>query len=121
MHWKIALCSLSIGTSTAPLPRAALTSSAPAITSDSLFATSTCLPARAAASVDGNPAAPTMAAITMSTCGSAATEFNASWPHSTSVGQSAARRLRASSCAADGCCSTAMSGRNRRHCSNRSA
>ena len=46
-------------------------------TSDSLFASSTRLPARAAASVDGRPAAPTIAAITASTSGDAATSASA--------------------------------------------
>ena len=102
MHWKIALCSLSIGISTAPLRRAASTSNAPAMTSDSLFATRTCLPARAAASVDGSPAAPTMAAITTSTSGLAATALSASTPQATAVGHSAARRSSASNRAAAG-------------------
>ena len=91
MHWKIALCSLSIGTSIAPPWRAASTSSDPAITSDSLFATSTCLPARAAASVEGSPAAPTIAAITTSTSALAAQASSAAGPQCTSVGQPAAR------------------------------
>jgi hypothetical protein len=66
-HWKIALCSLSIGTIFAL--RGAATScisKAPASTSDSLFASSMRLPARAAARVEFSPAAPTMAAITVS-------------------------------------------------------
>ena len=50
-HWKTALCSLSIGSSVAPLSRAARMNSGPAMTSASLFASSTLLPARAAASV----------------------------------------------------------------------
>ena len=118
MHWKIALCSLSIGISTAPPRRAASMSSAPAMTSDSLLATSTCLPARAAASVDGNPAAPTMAAMTTSTSGPAATAFSASTPQATAVGHPAARRSSASNCAAAGSCSTATAGRNRTHWSS---
>ncbi len=65
-HWKIALCSLSIGTMVAPPSCAARISSSPASTSDSLLASSRRLPARAAASVDGRPAAPTMAATTVS-------------------------------------------------------
>ena len=48
-HWKIALCSLSTGSSVAPASRAALISSGPAITSDSLLAISRRLPALAAA------------------------------------------------------------------------
>ena len=51
-HWKIALCSLSIGSSVAPEARTRCSSSGPAMTSDSLLASSRRLPARAAASVD---------------------------------------------------------------------
>src|SRR3546814_1694312 len=65
-HWKIALCSLSIGTMQAPPSRAAAISSSPASTSDSLLASSRRLPARAAARVESSPAAPTMAATTRS-------------------------------------------------------
>ena len=63
-HWKIALCSLSIGISSPPPARTALISSAPAITADSLLASSSRLPAAAAASVEASPAAPLIAAIT---------------------------------------------------------
>ena len=54
-HWKIALCSLSIGISVAPPSRTACMNSGPDITSDSLFASRTRLPARAAASVERKP------------------------------------------------------------------
>lgn len=83
--WKIALCSLSIGRSTAPLRLTACMNSAPDITSASLLASSTRLPASTAARVDGSPAAPTMAAITMSTSGALATSHNACSPNSTRV------------------------------------
>ena len=62
----MALCSLSIGTMVAPPRARGRISSSPASTSDSLFASSRRLPARAAASVDGRPAAPTIAATTVS-------------------------------------------------------
>ncbi|MNJ74501.1 hypothetical protein D3C77_714410 [compost metagenome] len=73
MHWKIALCSLSIGSSTAPLRRTASMNSAPDITSASLLASNTFLPASTAARVGRRPAAPTMAAITASTSDAQAT------------------------------------------------
>jgi hypothetical protein len=60
----MALCSLSIGISCAPEARTAAISSEPAMTADSLFASSRRLPAAAAASVEGRPAAPLIAAIT---------------------------------------------------------
>ena len=65
--WKIALCSESTGSSTAPL-RAHLgsISSAPAQTRHSLVASATMAPRRTAASVGSRPAAPTIAAITQS-------------------------------------------------------
>ena len=72
-HWKIALCSLSIGSSVAPPSRTRrIEQQRPAITSASLLASSSRLPARAAASVERRPAAPTIAAITASTSGSVA-------------------------------------------------
>ena len=84
-HWKIALCSLSIGSRVAPCSRTARMNTGPAMTSASLLASSTFLPATAAASVDGNPAAPTMAAITASTSGSCAMRTKACGPCSTRV------------------------------------
>src|SRR3546814_6706107 len=50
----------------APASRAVATSSSPARTSDSLLASNRRLPARAAARVEGRPAAPTIAATTVS-------------------------------------------------------
>jgi K+-transporting ATPase c subunit len=110
MHWKIALCSLSIGTSWAAPARAASTSNGPATTSDSLLASSTRLPARAAASVDGNPAAPTIAAITASTSGLDAHSARAPAPQRTSVAEPAVRRAAARRSADAGDSSTAMAG-----------
>ncbi len=54
-HWRMALCSLSIGSSCAPLSRTASRNRRPAITSASLLASSTRLPARAAARVGRQP------------------------------------------------------------------
>ncbi len=119
MHWKTALCSLSIGTSAAPLARAASTSNGPATTSDSLFAISTRLPERAAASVDGRPAAPTMAAMTASTSPLEAMSTSASLPAWTRVGTPAALSPAASFAALRGSCITATGGRCVTHCSSR--
>ena len=79
-HWKIAECSLSIGSSVAPPSSTACMKSAPPTTSASLLASSRRLPARAAAMQGGRPAAPTMAAITLSTSGSAASSHSACAP-----------------------------------------
>src|SRR3546814_16553474 len=65
-HWKIALCSLSIGTMQAPPSRAAAISSSPASNSGYLLASSRRLPARAAARVESRPAAPTLEETTIS-------------------------------------------------------
>ena len=100
MHWKIALCSLSIGMSVAPPTRAAETSSAPPTTSDSLLASKTRLPAEAAAIVDGRPAAPTIAAMTTSTSASHTASTSAARPLSTRVDRPLARSAAPSSCAA---------------------
>jgi hypothetical protein len=54
-HWKIAECSLSIGIIVAPPVRTASTNRAPPTTSASLFASSSRLPARAAARTAGQP------------------------------------------------------------------
>ena len=76
---------------------------APAITSASLLASRIRLPARAAASVGRNPAAPTMAAMTESAVSSVATASSPSGPLSTvaihagvaqPLAQSLRRRLR---------------------------
>ena len=84
-HWKMALCSLSIGSSVAPESFTAAISSGPAITRDSLFASSRRLPARAAASVERSPAAPTIAAITQCTSGRLASSSSAPAPASMRV------------------------------------
>ena len=91
-HWKIALCSLSTGTSVAPPSRAVSTSSAPASTSDSLLASRIRLPARAAASVDDSPAAPTIAATTVSQPSPDTSASSAAAPACATVGRPASRR-----------------------------
>ena len=67
-------------TAVTPEARTAATSSGPAMTSDSLLASSSRLPAPAAASVERRPAAPTIAAITQVTSGSIANSSRASGP-----------------------------------------
>jgi len=71
-HWKIALCSLSTGSSVAPLRIAASVISAPAVTSASLLASATVRPASIAAITGFRPAQPTIAAITSSASPAAA-------------------------------------------------
>ena len=66
MHWRIALCSLSTGTSSPPPRCAAPVTRSPPMTSDSLFASATRLPRSSAASVASSPAAPTTAFSTIS-------------------------------------------------------
>src|SRR5699024_9036233 len=71
IHWKIALCSLSIDKIAALFFLTDCMKIAPTATKASLFANKTLFPASTAAKVAGNPAAPTMAAITVVTSGSA--------------------------------------------------
>jgi len=115
-HWKIALCSLSIGSSVAPEAFTASIRSGPAITSDSLLASSSRLPARAAASVERSPAAPTMAAMTQCTSGSSASSSSAPLPASTRVPSAAPSRCARSSAAARSSASAAYAGRQVRIC-----
>ena len=65
--WKMAECSLSMGSSVAPPSRTACINTSAPTTSASLLASRRRLPARAAARQGDRPAAPTMAAITTST------------------------------------------------------
>ena len=109
-HWKMALCSLSIGSRVAPALRTASRSSGPAITIDSLLASSSLLPARAAASVERSPAAPTIAAITHCTSLSWASSSSAPAPASTRVLGAPPPRSAASSCAAASSASAAYAG-----------
>src|SRR5712691_4352738 len=68
-HCQIAECSESIGRSSALWRRPSAVRMWPAITSTSLFASATALPALRAASVGFRPAAPTVATTTRSTSG----------------------------------------------------
>ena len=76
--WKMAECSLSMGSSAAPPSRTARRNTSPPTTSASLLASSSRLPARAAARHGARPAAPTMAAMTVSTSPEDATFSRAS-------------------------------------------
>ena len=62
MAWKMAECSESTGKSCTPRCFASGMRSEPATTSDSLFASAICFPARTAARTGLSPAAPTIAA-----------------------------------------------------------
>ena len=88
----------------------------PAITNASLLASNTVLPARAAASDEGRPAAPTIEAITTSVSTCAATSESAVSPASTCVLQPAfsSRSRNASACTTPG--NAAKRGRNFSHC-----
>ena len=70
---------------------------APAMTNASLLASRTFFPAIAAVKADGRPAAPTIAAMTVSTSGNSAIRTRASGPDSTIVVQEAARKRRVKS------------------------
>ena len=113
-HWKIALCSLSIGSKVPPPAVMASISSAPDMTSDSLFANRIRRPLRAAARVGNKPAAPTMAAMTCSAAGCSATANRPASPGTTSVSIDSARKRAASVAAASGSDIAANSGRWRR-------
>ena len=84
MAWKMALCSLSTGSSRPPRRAASSVTRAPAMTSVSLLATATVLPASSAAQAPASPAAPTMALSTTSTSGSDAIAATPSSPCSSS-------------------------------------
>ena len=115
-HWNIALCSLSTGKSAAPEARTAARSSGPAMTRDSLLASSTRLPACAAASVERKPADPAMPAITTSASGSDAISMRPSAPPSTRVGLPDPASRAVSSRAASTSASAANAGRSVRTC-----
>ncbi|MCY1185470.1 hypothetical protein D9M73_262490 [compost metagenome] len=88
---------------------------APDITSASLLASRTFLPASTAARVGRNPAAPTIAAITASTSGAAATWHKPASPSSTSVLEPAAANPARNCPAASADGTTANTGAWRRH------
>ena len=114
-HWKMALCSLSIGSSMAPLARTVSMNTGPATTSASLFASSSFLPALAAASVARSPAAPTIAAMTQSTSGREATSTSPASPARTRQPTPASARRSRSRGACAASATHTVSGRCRLH------
>ena len=86
-HWKIAECSLSIGSSVHAFCCTVSMNRAPPTTSASLFASSRRLPDCAAARQGDRPAAPTIAPMTTSTSGWDAIFSRASCACSTCVGR----------------------------------
>ena len=81
--WNIAECSLSMGSNVAPPFLTARRKTSPPTTSASLFARSSRLPASAAARHGARPAAPTIAAMTISTDSCDAIISRASLDHKT--------------------------------------
>ena len=89
----------------------------PAITSDSLFASNTRLPARTAARVGSSPAAPTMAAITMCVASPVTASASACVPSSTRVFEPQFASAARAWAAAVGSIKTTLSGANVSACS----
>src|SRR6266498_2418662 len=112
--WWIALCSESTGRIVTPRSAARRTSSSPARTSDSLFASPTVFPASMAAAVERSPAPPEIAARTKSTSGWEAAVTAPASPASTST--PAGTRARSARAVASSCTETRR-GRKRRTCS----
>ena len=115
-HWKMAECSESTGTISAPFSLARSITSSPAHTRVSLLARAMCLPPSMAARVGRSPATPTMAVTTVSAWGRAAASSSPSGPDSTLVPVSASRTRK--SAAAPSSTATASWGLNRRACSS---
>ena len=114
-HWKIAECSESTGTISAPYFFASAMTSSPAQTRVSLLARPMRFFRRMASSVGFRPSIPTTAVMTQS-----ASSMEAAWrsppsPHSTSTGRS--EICSASATATSSVAMTASLGRNSRHCS----
>ena len=84
----MAECSLSTGTNSPPYCRAVSVTIAPATTNVSLFASATRFPKRSAASVAGNPAAPTTALMTICASGCVAAATRQSVPTAHPAGTS---------------------------------
>ena len=120
-HWKIAECSLSIGSRVAPPALTAFMKNAPPTTSASLLARSSRLPEWAAARQGARPAAPTMAAITVSTSSCPASSHRAPAPCRTSAATPASARRRASEAAPSAVATTTWRGRNFRQIANSSS
>jgi hypothetical protein len=119
--WKMAECSLSIGSSVAPPSRTVRMNRSPPTTSASLLASSSRLPARAAARQGARPAAPTMAAMTASTSSCDAIFSRASSPVRTTVSSEFCLSFSASSAACGALAMTAKRGENCAHCASSSS
>src|SRR5690606_31155379 len=92
-HWKIALCSLSVGSSVAPWRSTAAIITSPAETSASLLASATTPPCSIAAMVGAKPAQPTIAETVTSAPRAAASTSAAAPPAaSTPLPASASRK-----------------------------
>ena len=113
-HWKIALCSLSTGSSGFPIFFARSVTRWPPVTSASLLASSTCRPAPSASITLRSPAIPTMLTSTMSASTSAAAACRASFP----LRKRQNFRSDGISAGSNPSVSPAISGRNSRTCSN---
>ena len=116
-HWKMALCSLSTGSSGLPARRAASMTRWPPVTRASLLARSTCRPAPRASMTLCSPAMPTTATSTMSASTSAAAAWRASGP----MTQRQKRQSAGISSAGMGSTRPAISGRKVRTCSKSSS
>ena len=118
-HWKIAECSESTGTISAPHFWARSITNSPAQTKVSLLAKAMRLPESMAASVGLNPAMPTIAVTTASASGTVAASKSASAPPKTLVCVSASRTFR--SAPADSSTATTSLGLNFLACSSANA
>ena len=114
-HWKIAECSESTGTISAPHRFASAITSSPAQTRVSLLARPMRFPARMAARVGFSPSIPTTAVMTQSASPQVAAASRPSSPHMILVGRSLIKSFSAR--APSRVPATASSGRNSRHCS----
>ena len=98
-HWKMAECSESTGTISAPFSFARAITRGPAHTRVSLLARATRLPASMAARVGSSPAMPTRAVTTVSAWGRLAAAFTPSSPARTRISVSARRCFKAEAAA----------------------
>ena len=113
-HWKMAECSESTGTISAPYFCAVSMTSSPAQTNVSLFASAIRFPARIAASVGLSPATPTTAVTTVPPM--VAASVSAAAPPATRIFVSASRTAKSS--AAVSSAIATMRGLNFRACSS---
>ena len=117
--WWMAECSLSTGTILPPVRSASRITSGPAITSVSLLASATVLPASRADQVLRSPAAPTMAETTRSTSAACTRSSSASGPTASRV--PGGRPDGSTAAAASGSTTTTHRGRQARACATRAS